>query len=116
EHNELQLHGRGVFACVSPWNFPVAIYAGQIVAALVAGNTVIAKPASQTPLAGHAIVRLLHEAGVPPDVLHFLPGPGGELAEHLLGDPRLAGVVFTGSTATARSIHRRLAARDGPLV
>ena len=116
EHNELQLHGRGVFACISPWNFPLAIFTGQVTAVLAAGNAVLAKPASQTPLVAYAAVRLLHEAGVPADALHFLPGPGGALGARILGDPRLAGVVFTGSTETARDIHRRLAAREGPIV
>jgi RHH-type proline utilization regulon transcriptional repressor/proline dehydrogenase/delta 1-pyrroline-5-carboxylate dehydrogenase len=116
EHNELQWHGRGVFLCISPWNFPLAIFTGQIVAALAAGNCVIAKPARQTPLVAHAVVQLLHAAGVPVDVLHLLPGPSGLLSGPLLDHPRLSGVVFTGSTESGRAIHRRLAAREGPIV
>ncbi len=116
ERNELALHGRGVFACISPWNFPLAIFVGQITAALAAGNTVIAKPARQTPLTGYRAVQLLHQAGVPGDVLHFLPGSGQALGARLCADLRLAGVAFTGSTETAWSIQRALAARRGPIV
>ncbi|MEN8760788.1 MAG: bifunctional proline dehydrogenase/L-glutamate gamma-semialdehyde dehydrogenase PutA [Thiogranum sp.] len=116
EQNELQLRGRGIFACISPWNFPLAIFVGQIAAALVAGNSVLAKPARQTPLTGYYAVRLLHEAGVPADVLHFLPGSGAEIGERILTDPRLSGVAFTGSTATAWTIQRTLADRQGPIV
>ncbi|MGH8428408.1 MAG: bifunctional proline dehydrogenase/L-glutamate gamma-semialdehyde dehydrogenase PutA [Gammaproteobacteria bacterium] len=115
EHNELQLHGRGVFVCISPWNFPVAIFLAQISAALVAGNAVIAKPAEQTSLIGYRAVKLLHEAGVPGDVLHFLPGDGPSVGHAAVGDPRIAGVAFTGSTETARAINRALAEREGPL-
>jgi len=107
ERNELSLAGRGVFACVSPWNFPLAIFTGQIAAALVAGNTVVAKPAPQTPLIAARAVRLLLTAGVPPDVLHLLPG-GPDVGQALIADPRVAGVAFTGSTATARRIARAL--------
>ena len=113
ESNELTLHGRGVFACISPWNFPLAIFTGQIAAALAAGNTVIAKPAEQTPLVAAQGVRLLHQAGIPDDVLQFLPGDGGIVGARLVADPRVAGVAFTGSTETARLIHRSLAAREG---
>jgi RHH-type proline utilization regulon transcriptional repressor/proline dehydrogenase/delta 1-pyrroline-5-carboxylate dehydrogenase len=116
ERNSLSLHGRGAFLCVSPWNFPVAIFAGQIAAALAAGNTVVAKPASQTALAGFRVVELLLEAGVPDDVLAFLPAPGARIASTVLKDRRLAGVAFTGSTGTARAIARSLAERDGPVV
>ncbi|OGA45799.1 MAG: bifunctional proline dehydrogenase/L-glutamate gamma-semialdehyde dehydrogenase, partial [Betaproteobacteria bacterium RIFCSPLOWO2_12_FULL_63_13] len=116
EHNELRWHGRGVFACVSPWNFPLAIFTGQIAAALVAGNSVVAKPANQTPLVAHTAMRLLHQAGIPAEVLHFLPGPSARIGPRLLADPRLAGVAITGATETARTIHRRLAARGGPIV
>jgi len=116
EHNQISLHGRGVFACVSPWNFPLAIFTGQVAAALVAGNAVIAKPAEQTPLIAAAAVRLFHEAGVPPDALHCLPGDGPAVGAPLVAHPGIAGVAFTGSTDTARAIHRALAAKDGPIV
>src|SRR5205085_2233594 len=115
ESNMLKLRGRGAFVAISPWNFPLAIFIGQITAALMAGNTVIAKPAEQTPLIAAEAVRLLHAAGVPSPVLHLLPGEGGvgaALTEH----PDIAGVVFTGSTEVARSINRVLAAKDGPIV
>ncbi len=115
ESNRLGLRGRGVFACISPWNFPLAIFAGQVTAALAAGNTVVAKPAEQTALIACEMVRLLHGAGVPGDVLHFLPGRGSRIGPALTGDPRVAGVAFTGSTETARLINRCLAAHDGPL-
>jgi RHH-type proline utilization regulon transcriptional repressor/proline dehydrogenase/delta 1-pyrroline-5-carboxylate dehydrogenase len=115
ESNELWLEGRGVFACISPWNFPLAIFTGQIAAALAAGNSVLAKPAAQTPLIGAQAVRLLHEAGVPPDLLHFLPGPGHTVGAAIVRDPHLAGVAFTGSTQTARNIHRTLAQHEGPI-
>jgi len=115
ERNELSLHGRGVFFCVSPWNFPLAIFAGQVAAALAAGNAVIAKPAEQTSLVAFRAVQLLHEAGIPTDVLNFLPGLGPEVAAPILPDPRIAGVAFTGSTETAQIINRQLAARSGPI-
>jgi RHH-type transcriptional regulator, proline utilization regulon repressor / proline dehydrogenase / delta 1-pyrroline-5-carboxylate dehydrogenase len=115
ERNQLALHGRGVFACIAPWNFPLSIFASQIAGALAAGNAVLAKPAEQTPLIGAAAVRLLHQAGVPGNVLHLLPGDGARIGEALLPDPRLDGVVFTGSTETAAIINRTLAARDGPI-
>ncbi|WP_242007461.1 bifunctional proline dehydrogenase/L-glutamate gamma-semialdehyde dehydrogenase PutA [Luteimonas cucumeris] len=115
ESNTLQLQGRGVFVCISPWNFPLAIFAGQIAAALAAGNAVIAKPAEQTNLIGHAAVKLLHEAGVPEAVLQFLPGDGATVGAALTKDPRVAGVAFTGSTDTARAINRSLAARDAAI-
>ncbi|MBI3044995.1 MAG: bifunctional proline dehydrogenase/L-glutamate gamma-semialdehyde dehydrogenase PutA [Betaproteobacteria bacterium] len=116
EQNQLSLHGRGVFACISPWNFPLAIFLGQIAAALAAGNTVIAKPAEQTPLIAAAAIRLLHEAGIPEDVLCLLPGPGAEIGARLAADPRLAGVAFTGSTDTAWRINAALAQRHAPIV
>ena len=116
EHNELQYHGRGVFACISPWNFPLAIFTGQIAAALAAGNAVIAKPAGQTPLVAYRAVQLLHEAGVPYQVLHYLPGEGRVLGARLASDERINGIAFTGSTETARSLQRALAAREGPIV
>lgn len=115
EENSLYQYGRGVFVCISPWNFPIAIFVGQIAAALAAGNTVIAKPALQTSLTGMACVRLLHRAGVPNDVLHFLPGEGAALGKQLLSDKRVAGVAFTGSGATARAINLQLAQRDGAI-
>ena len=114
EHNELSLHGRGVFVCISPWNFPLAIFTGQVVAALVAGNAVIAKPAEQTPLIAARAVELMYRAGIPEGVLQMLPGDG-RLGAALTRDPRIAGVAFTGSTETARAINRALAERDGPL-
>ena len=107
EKNELTLVGRGVFACISPWNFPLAIFLGQVAAALVAGNAVVAKPAPQTPLIAHAAVQLLLEAGVPADVIALVPG-GPEIGQALTADPRVMGVCFTGSTATARRIARTL--------
>ena len=116
ERNLLSLHGRGAFACISPWNFPLAIFVGQVSAALAAGNAVIAKPAEQTPLIATLAVRLLHEAGIPPEALHLLPGDGPSVGAPLVADPRIAGVVFTGSVETARAINRTLAARDGPIV
>jgi len=114
ESNTLRVRGRGVFACISPWNFPVSIFTGQISAALVTGNAVLAKPAEQTPLTAALAVELLHRAGVPPEVLHLLPG-GPPVGEALTGDPRIAGVVFTGSTQTARLIERKLAGRSGAI-
>jgi RHH-type proline utilization regulon transcriptional repressor/proline dehydrogenase/delta 1-pyrroline-5-carboxylate dehydrogenase len=116
ESNALQLHGRGVFVCISPWNFPLAIFAGQVVAALVAGNAVAAKPAEQTPAVAQRLVALLHEAGVPRDALAMLHGPGETVGAALVADARTAGVCFTGSTAVARLINRALAAKDGPIV
>jgi RHH-type transcriptional regulator, proline utilization regulon repressor / proline dehydrogenase / delta 1-pyrroline-5-carboxylate dehydrogenase len=116
ERNTLELHGRGVFACIAPWNFPLAIFLGQVVAALAAGNAVIAKPAEQTPLVAAAAVRLLHEAGIPDDVLHLLPGTGETVGARLVADPRVAGIAFTGSTETARAINRVLAERPGPII
>ena len=115
ERNRLRLGGRGVFLCVSPWNFPISIFTGQIAAALVAGNTVLAKPAEQTSLVAARIVELLYAAGIPGDALHFLPGDGPKIGAAVLPDARLAGVVFTGSTETARLINKTLAAREGPL-
>ena len=116
ESNTLRLHGRGVFVCISPWNFPLAIFAGQVVAALVAGNTVAAKPAEQTPAVAQRMVALLHEAGVPADALALLHGPGESVGAALVADARTAGVCFTGSTQVARIINRTLAAKDGPIV
>ena len=115
EANQLGHFGRGVMVCISPWNFPAAIFIGQICAALVAGNTVIAKPAEQTPLTAMFCIRLLHQAGIPTKVLHLLPGSGPQLGKTLLSDARVAGVAFTGSTATAQLINRQLAARNSPI-
>ncbi len=115
ERNEMSLHGRGVFACISPWNFPVAIFTGQVAAALAAGNAVVAKPAEQTPLVAFAAVKLLHQAGVPAAVLHLAPGDGARVGRVLLAHPALAGVAFTGSNDTARLINRALAERDGAI-
>jgi RHH-type proline utilization regulon transcriptional repressor/proline dehydrogenase/delta 1-pyrroline-5-carboxylate dehydrogenase len=116
ERNELSLHGRGVFACISPWNFPLAIFTGQIAGALAAGNAVVAKPAEQTPLTAFRAIRHLHAAGVPADVLHLLPGRGEMVGAALIRDPRIDGVAFTGGTDTGIAINRTLAARDGPIV
>ena len=116
ELNELSLHGRGVFACISPWNFPLAIFAGQVTAALAAGNTVVAKPAEPTPLIAARFVKLLHEAGVPPQALHLVPTPGRLFGEVAFAHAALAGVAMTGSTATALTINRSLAARNGAIV
>ncbi|HTV80844.1 MAG TPA: L-glutamate gamma-semialdehyde dehydrogenase [Steroidobacteraceae bacterium] len=114
ERNTLRIRGRGVFACISPWNFPVSIFTGQVAAALVTGNAVVAKPAEQTPLTAAFAVELMHRAGVPPDILQLLPG-GPAVGEALTGDARVGGVVFTGSTQTARRIDQRLAARPGAI-
>jgi RHH-type proline utilization regulon transcriptional repressor/proline dehydrogenase/delta 1-pyrroline-5-carboxylate dehydrogenase len=116
ERNELSLHGRGVFAAISPWNFPVAIFTGQIAGALAAGNAVVAKPAERTALTAYAATRLMHEAGVPGQVLHLVPGGGRVIGTALVRDPRMAGVVFTGGTDTGHAINRMLAERDGPIV
>ncbi|MBT9445710.1 MAG: bifunctional proline dehydrogenase/L-glutamate gamma-semialdehyde dehydrogenase PutA [Hyphomonadaceae bacterium] len=115
ETNVLELSGRGVFACISPWNFPLAIFTGQIAAALAAGNTVVAKPAEQTPIIAAEAVRLFRAAGLPEDVLRLLPGPGETIGAALVEDERVAGVVFTGSTETAKRINRALAARKGAI-
>lgn len=114
EQNIISYTGKGVFACISPWNFPLSIFLGQISAALVTGNAVLAKPAGETPLIACEAVRLLHRAGVPVDVLHYLPG-GGEIGGEIVSLPGVDGVVFTGSTATARKIAIALAAKDGPI-
>jgi RHH-type proline utilization regulon transcriptional repressor/proline dehydrogenase/delta 1-pyrroline-5-carboxylate dehydrogenase len=116
ERNVLRLHGRGVFVCISPWNFPLAIFAGQVVAALVAGNTVAAKPAEQTPAVARSFVALLQEAGVPADAVALLHGPGETVGAALVAHPLTAGVCFTGSTQVARIINRTLAAKDGAIV
>src|SRR5438132_372454 len=116
ERNLLSLHGRGVFVCISPWNFPLAIFTGQITAALMAGNAVVAKPAPATPLIAHAMTRLLHEAGVPGDILQLTPAEGPPFGQVALAHQAMAGVAFTGSTATAATINRALANREGPIV
>jgi RHH-type proline utilization regulon transcriptional repressor/proline dehydrogenase/delta 1-pyrroline-5-carboxylate dehydrogenase len=116
ESNELRLTPRGPWVCISPWNFPLAIFTGQVAAALATGNTVLAKPAEQTPAIAFEAVKLLHEAGVPRDALQLLHGPGETVGAALVGQAGIAGVVFTGSTQVARIIQRALAAKDGPIV
>ena len=111
---EADTEARGVIACISPWNFPLAIFTGQIAAALVTGNAVVAKPAEQTCLIAARAVALMHEAGVPRDVLHLLPGDGPSVGQPLTADPRIAGVCFTGSTEVARLIERQLAETAAP--
>jgi RHH-type proline utilization regulon transcriptional repressor/proline dehydrogenase/delta 1-pyrroline-5-carboxylate dehydrogenase len=115
ESNVLRLRGRGVIVAISPWNFPLAIFSGQVTAALMAGNAVVAKPAEQTPLIAAEMVKLLHEAGVPTSALHLVPGDG-EIGGALVAHADIAGVVFTGSTEVAQKINRALAAKDGPIV
>jgi RHH-type proline utilization regulon transcriptional repressor/proline dehydrogenase/delta 1-pyrroline-5-carboxylate dehydrogenase len=115
ELNQLRLHGRGVFVCISPWNFPLSIFAGPIAAALAAGNCAIAKPAEQTPLIGALAIELFHKARIPREVVQLAPGDGrvgGALTAH----PLIRGVAFTGSTETARIINRTLAERPGPIL
>ncbi|WP_431127046.1 L-glutamate gamma-semialdehyde dehydrogenase [Variovorax paradoxus] len=116
ESNELRLTARGPWVCISPWNFPLAIFMGQVAAALATGNTVLAKPAEQTPAVALEAVKLLHAAGVPADAVQLLHGPGETVGAALVSAPGVAGVVFTGSTQVARIIHRALAAKDGPIV
>ena len=116
ETNELRLIARGPWVCISPWNFPLAIFLGQVAAALATGNTVLAKPAEQTPGVALAAVGLLREAGVPEGALQLLHGPGDTVGAALVAAPGVAGVVFTGSTAVAKIINRALAAKDGPMV
>ena len=116
ESNVLRLRGRGVFVCISPWNFPLAIFLGQVAAALVAGNAVVAKPAEQTPLIADLAVRILHEAGVPTTALHLVPGDGARRCA-----PRRASATWPASSSparrkSARIINRTLAAKDGPIV
>jgi len=116
EQNELRLHGRGVIAAISPWNFPLAIFTGLTSAPLAAGNAVITKPAGQTPLIGALAVELMHQAGIPRDIVQLAPGSGRVVGGTLTAHPLLSGVVFTGSTETARMINRTLAERDGPII
>jgi RHH-type proline utilization regulon transcriptional repressor/proline dehydrogenase/delta 1-pyrroline-5-carboxylate dehydrogenase len=115
ESNALAMRGRGVFVAISPWNFPLAIFLGQVTAALMAGNSVVAKPAEQTPRIAREAVALLHEAGIPKSALHLVTGDG-RIGAVLTAHPDIAGIVFTGSTEVARSINRTLAAKDGPIV
>jgi len=115
ERNVLTLHGRGVFACISPWNFPLAIFTGQIAAALMAGNTVVAKPAEQTPLIAMRVVELLHQAKIPKGAVNLLPGDG-RVGASIVQHENIAGVAFTGSDETARAINRAMADRNGPIV
>ncbi len=116
ETNELVLHGRGVFACISPWNFPLAIFTGQIAAALAAGNAVVAKPAEQTPLIAAEAVRLYYKAGLNPNLLALVPGRGETVGVALTNHPGIDGVAFTGGTDTANAINRGLAARPGAII
>jgi RHH-type proline utilization regulon transcriptional repressor/proline dehydrogenase/delta 1-pyrroline-5-carboxylate dehydrogenase len=115
EADTLQYRGRGVFVCISPWNFPLAIFTGQIMAALAAGNAVVAKPAEQTPLVAAEAVRLFHRAGIPATALHLVPGDGS-VGGLLVAHRDVAGVAFTGSTEVGRIINRTLAAKDAPIV
>lgn len=116
ETNTLRMQGRGVMLCISPWNFPIAIFVGQVVAALVAGNCVIAKPAESTSLVAARVVELFYEAGIPREVLQLMPGKGSTIGQQLVEDERIAGVIFTGSTAVAKGIQLALAKREGPIV
>jgi len=116
EQNLLSLHGRGVIACISPWNFPLAIFLGQVTAALVAGNAVIAKPSSQTPLIAARVISLLHEAGVPKEVVQLMVGSGSVIGDRLMQDKRIQGVLLTGSTSTAWQLNQQLAARRSAIV
>lgn len=116
ESNTLRMEGRGAWVCISPWNFPLAIFAGQVAAALATGNTVLAKPAEQTPAIALEVVKLLHAAGVPANALQLLHGPGETVGASLVAQAGIAGVVFTGSTQVAKIIQRALAAKDGPII
>jgi RHH-type proline utilization regulon transcriptional repressor/proline dehydrogenase/delta 1-pyrroline-5-carboxylate dehydrogenase len=116
ESNELRLVARGTWVCISPWNFPLAIFTGQVAAALATGNAALAKPAEQTPAIAQEAVRLLHAAGVPEAVLQLVPGPGETVGAALVAHPAIDGVVFTGSTQVAKRIQRALADKDGAIV
>ena len=116
EANELYLTGRGVFVCISPWNFPLAIFLGQITAALAAGNTVVAKPAEQTSLIAARAVEVMLQAGIPEGAIQLVMGEGREIGHQLVSDKRIAGVAFTGSTQTAKVINQTLAERDGAII
>jgi RHH-type proline utilization regulon transcriptional repressor/proline dehydrogenase/delta 1-pyrroline-5-carboxylate dehydrogenase len=115
EENQLRLEGRGVFAAIAPWNFPLAIFVGQVAAGLAAGNSVVAKPAEQTPMIATEAIRILHEAGVPASALQLVLGDG-VAGKAILDRPEIAGVVFTGSTATAKAIQRQLADKEGAIL
>ena len=116
ETNELSLHARGVVLCISPWNFPLAIFAGQVIAALATGNCVIAKPAEQTPLIAARAVELMRKAGIPEGAVQLMPGKGSTIGAALVADPRIKAVIFTGSTQTAALIHQTLATRGGEII
>jgi RHH-type proline utilization regulon transcriptional repressor/proline dehydrogenase/delta 1-pyrroline-5-carboxylate dehydrogenase len=116
ERNALELHGRGVFAAISPWNFPLSIFTGQIAAALAAGNAVVAKPAEQTPRVAAAAVNLFHAAGLDPRLVHLAPGRGETVGAALARHPGVDGLAFTGGTETAQTIAGMLAAREGPII
>ncbi|RMX03391.1 bifunctional proline dehydrogenase/L-glutamate gamma-semialdehyde dehydrogenase PutA [Legionella jordanis] len=116
ELNELSLHPRGVIACISPWNFPLAIFTGQVIAALVTGNCVVAKPAEQTSIVATFAVQLMHKAGIPTQVVQLLPGTGETVGAALVADQRVKGVIFTGSTQTAALINQTLATRGGEII
>lgn len=116
EENILYTHGRGVILCVSPWNFPLAIFTGQVVAGLVAGNCVLAKPAEQTPLIAARAIDLMHQAGIPKAVVQLLPGKGSVIGAAAVADLRIHGIMFTGSTETARGINQTLANREGEMI
>lgn len=116
ELNELSLHPRGTVLCISPWNFPLAIFCGQVVAGLVTGNCVIAKPAEQTPLIAAFAVKLMHQAGIPAGAIQLLPGAGETIGSALVNDKRIKAVLFTGSTDTANLINRSLATRGGEII
>ena len=116
ELNELSLHPRGTILCISPWNFPLAIFTGQVIAGLVTGNCVIAKPAEQTPLIAALAVKLMHQAGIPSGAIQLLPGQGETIGAALVGDKRIKAVLFTGSTDTANLINRSLATRGGEII
>ena len=116
EENRLSLHGRGPFVCISPWNFPLAIFTGQIAAALAAGNPVLAKPAEQTPITSFIATKLMHRAGIPGEVLHLLPGDGTTVGAALVSHAAVAGIAFTGSNETASFIQKSIAARPGSII
>lgn len=115
ESNRMQFSGKGIFVCISPWNFPLAIFTGEVTAALVSGNVVLAKPAAQTALIASEAVKLMHEAGIPQDVVQLVPGSGRTIGTQLTEDPRVAGVIFTGSTNTAKQIQKVLTEKSGAI-
>ncbi|WP_264435588.1 bifunctional proline dehydrogenase/L-glutamate gamma-semialdehyde dehydrogenase PutA [Coxiella endosymbiont of Dermacentor marginatus] len=116
ESNILRMNGRGIILCISPWNFPVAIFTGQIAAALITGNAVIAKPSGQTPLTAAKVTRLFHEAGVPTEILQLVPGSGETIGQALIENLKISGIIFTGSNSTAHHIQKTLANRSGPII